>query len=345
MWVDLPGLALLISLASFLLSTLIVGAAIGYAHRRGMLDQPGLRRSHSRPTPRGGGIGIAVAALVLFPACLTLLPSPLPFAEAAALWLGLATVATIGWWDDHRSLPVMPRLAVQSLAVLGMGAAMVGSGMSALWLPPLLLAGVGSINLHNFMDGIDGLLAQQALFVFAGTAALAADQAAWTLCGAALVLMLACLGFWIFNRPPARIFMGDVGSGSVGFTIYALGALLWLDRAALLWPLAALSAGFVTDAGLTLSVRIWRGRRWYSAHREHLYQWLVRKGATHRQVGIGYAVWNVAVCAPLAVLAWHESANGWWPCAAAYALSAIAWTRLKRRCLRRRLAGNRHVNA
>lgn len=345
MGMNVPGLALLIPLLSFLLSMLIVWSAIGYAHRRGMLDQPGQRRSHTTPTPRGGGIGIVVAALALLPACLILPPAQLPLAEAAALWFGLAMVAATGWWDDHRPLPVLPRLAVQSLAVLGMGAATVGSGMPLLWLPLLLLAGVGSINLHNFMDGIDGLLAQQALFVFAGTAALAADQSAWTLADTSLVLMLACLGFWLFNRPPARIFMGDVGSGAVGFMVFALAALLWRDRAALIWPLATLSASFITDAGLTLSVRIWRGRRWYSAHREHLYQWLVRKGATHRQVGIGYAAWNLAVCAPLAALAWRESGNGWWPCLAAYGLTAAAWTRLKRRCLRHGPVGDRYVNA
>lgn len=345
MRMDVPGLALLIPLLSFLLSMLIVWAAIGYAHRRGMLDQPGQRRSHTTPTPRGGGIGIVVAALVLLPACLTLPPAQLPLAEVAALWLGLATVAATGWWDDHRPLPVVPRLAVQSLAVLGMGAAMEGSGMPVLWIPLLLLAGVGSINLHNFMDGIDGLLAQQALFVFAGTAALATGVAAWSLAGVSLVLMTACLGFWVFNRPPARIFMGDVGSGAVGFMVFALAALLWRDRAALIWPLATLSASFITDAGLTLAVRIWRGRRWYSAHREHLYQWLVRKGATHRQVGIGYAMWNVVVCAPLAVLAWHASGKGWLMCVLAYAFTATVWTKLKRRCLRRRPAGDRHVNA
>jgi len=342
---NLPGLALLIPLLSFVLSALLVRAAIGYARRRGMLDQPGQRRSHSTPTPRGGGIGIVVAALALLPVCLSALPASQLITETVALWIGLAMVAATGLWDDHRPLPVVPRLAVQSLAVLALGAALVAAGTPAWWLPLLLVAGVGSINVHNFMDGIDGLLAQQAMFVFAGVAVLAAEQAAWSLAVAALVVAFACLGFWIFNRPPARIFMGDVGSGSIGFLVFALGALLWSQHAALIWPLAVLCAAFLTDAGLTLSVRIWRGRRWYSAHREHLYQWLVRKGATHRQVGTGYLVWNLVVCAPLAVLSWHEGDKGWWPCIAAYALAAMVWTRLKRRCLRQKPAGERYVNA
>ncbi|MGA0586689.1 MraY family glycosyltransferase [Dyella sp. KRB-257] len=343
---DVPRLALLIlPLLSLLCSGLVVRGAIGYAHRRGMLDQPGQRRSHIAPTPRGGGIGIILAALVFLPVCLRLLPAPLPSAETLALCIGLALVAGTGWWDDHRPLPVLPRLAIQSLAVLILGMAMVADGLPILWLPLLLAAGVGSTNLHNFMDGIDGLLAQQALFVFAGAALLAMGVQAWALAGASLVMLAACLGFWLFNRPPARIFMGDVGSGALGFFVFALAALLWRERTALAWPLATLSASFITDAGLTLAVRIWRGRRWYSAHREHLYQWLVRKGATHRQVGIGYAMWNLAVCAPLAALAWCESGKGWWPCIAAYALTAAAWARLKRRCLRRVPTGDRHVNA
>jgi len=345
MGLNVPGLALLIPMLSFVLSTLVVWAAIGYARRRGMLDQPGQRRSHTAPTPRGGGIGIVVSALMLLPMCLYFLPPRLPSIETAALWAGLAMVAATGWWDDHRSLPVIPRLAVQSLATLAVGVAMIASGTPVFWLPLLLVAGVGSINLHNFMDGIDGLLAQQAMFVFAGFAALAADRSSWALAGASMALVTACLGFWIFNRSPARIFMGDVGSGAIGFMVFALGALLWRERAALIWPLATLSASFITDAGLTLAVRIWRGRRWYSAHREHLYQWLVRKGATHRQVGMGYVAWNLMVCAPLAVIAWREAENGWWSCIAAYALTITVWTRFKRRCLRRRPARYLHVSA
>ncbi|HEX5304798.1 MAG TPA: glycosyltransferase family 4 protein [Dyella sp.] len=343
MVLNVPGLALLIPLLSLVLSLLVVQAAIGYAHRQGMLDQPGQRRSHSVPTPRGGGIGIVVAALVLLPA--SLLPSSLPFAETATIWLGLAMVAATGWWDDHRPLPVIPRLAVQSVAVLAVCASLVAAGMPVLWVPLLLVAGVGSINLHNFMDGIDGLLAQQVLFVVAGMAVLAATQRDWALASAAMVLAMASLGFWIFNRSPARIFMGDVGSGALGFMVFVLTVLLWRNRPVLLWPAATLSASFVVDAGLTLLIRICRGRRWYSAHREHLYQWLVRRGATHRQVGIGYAAWNLGVCAPLAALAWYESPTGWWPCLGAFALTAVTWTRLKRYCVQRRPAGERHVNA
>ncbi|HET6433169.1 glycosyl transferase family 4 [Dyella sp.] len=300
-----------------------------------MLDQPGQRRSHSAPTPRGGGIGVVVAVLACLPGSLLWLPPSLPSATVAAASIGLVLVAAIGWWDDHHALPVLPRLAVQ-LAAIGLVAfAFIATGMAWAWLPLLLLAGVGSINLHNFMDGIDGLLAQQAMFVMLAMAWLAWREEQAALAAAAGVVALACVGFWVFNRAPARIFMGDVGSGAMGYLIFVIGAMLWRTDSALIWPVAILCGAFVTDAGWTLAGRMWRGRRWYSAHREHLYQWLVRKGAGHGRVGLAYAAWNVLVLAPLAWLAWHLKEQGWWVCAVSYLLTSGMWMMLKRRCLRR----------
>lgn len=326
-----PGL-LLLSLVS---SLLLVRVAIGYAHRRGMLDQPGQRRSHAVPTARGGGIGIVAASLLTLPGCLLLLPTPWSLVVVVSAWSGLALVAAIGWWDDHHALPVLPRLLTQCLAVALVAASLLGTGIAGFWVPVLVVAGVGSINLHNFMDGIDGLLAQQAMFVLFAIACLAYREDQLALAAAAAAICLATAGFWVFNRAPARIFMGDVGSGAIGYLIFVIGTLLWRVRADLIWPVAIVCCAFLTDAGWTLAVRIWRGRRWYSAHREHLYQWLVRKGATHRQVGFGYGVWNVLILAPLAVLAGYLREHGWWVCLVTYLASTWIWMMLKRRCLRR----------
>lgn len=155
-----------------------------------------------------------------------------------------------------------------------------------------MLLGVWSINLHNFMDGIDGLLAQQGVFVGAGIAWLAWGAGSPTLAGMAACLAAACLGFWYYNRAPARIFMGDVGSGSIGFMVFALTAMLWRVRHELLWPALVPSSAFAMDAGLTLALRMLRGRRWYAAHREHLYQWLVRCGFTHAGSSGLYLTWR-----------------------------------------------------
>lgn len=332
-------------LASFSITLLLVRGAIGYAHRRGMLDQPGQRRSHHLPTPRGGGVGIVAAMLVCLPGMLLSLPAPWPASVTAGLCGALALVALAGWWDDHRSLPILPRLGAQLLAVGLFSLGLLATGLPGWWLPLLLLGGTWSINLHNFMDGIDGLLAQQAFFVGTGLALLARATAQPALATAAAALAVSALGFWCFNRPPARIFMGDVGSGSVGLLVFAFSAMLWRVEPALLWPALILSSAFVADASLTLLTRMWRGRRWYTAHREHLYQWLVRRGGTHARADIAYAGWNLLVAAPSAWLAWSHPPMALPITIAVHLGAAAAWLALKRRCLRRHLPKAPHVAA
>lgn len=322
-------------LLSFVIAWLSARAAIAYAHRRGMLDRPGQRRSHTTPTPRGGGIGIVLAGLVCLPGVLLGTTAPWPPVTVAGLWVALLLVALAGWWDDHRSLPILPRFGAQLLAVLLFAIGMAMQGLSWWWLPPLLLAGTWSINLHNFMDGIDGLLAQQAMFVGVGLALLASAAAQPASALAAACLAAASLGFWCFNRSPARIFMGDVGSGSVGLLIFADTATLWQANAVLLWPALILSSAFAVDASLTLLTRYFRGRRWYSAHREHLYQWLVRRGLTHAGGAAVYMAWNLLSAAPLAWLAWSHPRLAVPITMAAYVSAAGLWLLLKRRCLRR----------
>jgi UDP-N-acetylmuramyl pentapeptide phosphotransferase/UDP-N-acetylglucosamine-1-phosphate transferase len=331
--------------AALLITLLLVRGAIVYAHRRGMLDQPGQRRSHSMPTPRGGGIGIVVAMLICLPGALWSLPAAWPVSVIASLVGALLLVALAGWWDDHRPLPVLPRLAAQLLAVLCFSIALTATGLSWWWMPLLLGAGAWSINLHNFMDGIDGLLAQQAIFVASGLAWIAWVVAQPALAIAAGSLAAACVGFGFYNRPLAQIFMGDVGSGSIGLLIFACTAMLWRLDHALLWPALILSSAFVVDASLTLLTRMVRGRRWHTAHREHLYQWLVRSDATHAQADLAYLAWNLLIAAPLTWLACSHLQWALPTTIIVYLTAAAAWLTLKRRCLRRNPAGGRHVVA
>ena len=332
-------------LLSFVIAWSSARAAIAYAHRRGMLDHPGQRRSHSIPTPRGGGVGIVLAGLVCLPGVLSGTMAPWPAGVLAGLLAALLLVALAGWWDDHRPLPILPRFGAQLLAVLLFAVALGMNGMAWWWLPLLLLAGAWSINLHNFMDGIDGLLAQQAMFVGTGLVLLAWASGQPALAWAAACLATASLGFWCLNRSPARIFMGDVGSGSVGLLIFSFTAMLWRVDAALLWPALILSSAFVTDASLTLLTRYVRGRRWYSAHREHLYQWLVRRGSTHARAGMVYMAWNLLLAAPTAWLAWSHTRLALPISIVAYLVAAACWLMLKRRCLRHPSTKDRHVPA
>jgi UDP-N-acetylmuramyl pentapeptide phosphotransferase/UDP-N-acetylglucosamine-1-phosphate transferase len=139
--------------------------------------------------------------------------------------------------------------------------------------------------------------------------------------------------------------MGDVGSGSIGLLVFAFSAMLWRLDHALLWPTLILSSSFVVDASLTLLVRIWFGRRWYAPHREHLYQWLVRRGNGHARVNADYLAWNLLVAAPFTWLAWSHLQMALPITMTVYLVAAVAWLALKRRCLRRPAYEARHVAA
>lgn len=336
-------LALGMVLAALVIAMVVVRGAIAYAHRRGMMDMPGQRRSHTIPTPRGGGIGIVVAVLLTMPASLLMLPGAMAPVVVVALAVATVLVAAVGWWDDHRSLPILPRFAIQLLSAGLIAIALAITGMSWWWVPVLVLAGGWSINLHNFMDGIDGLLAQQVIFVGLGLALLAYAAVQPSLATACTCVAGAALGFWVFNRPRARIFMGDVGSGTMGLLIFALTATLWRVDWHLLWPALILSSSFVADASLTLLARMGSGRRWYTAHREHLYQWMVRSGFTHATGGACYLAWNVLVAAPLALLAWARPGWSVPVFIGTYLIATAVWIFMKRRCLRRVLDKGRHV--
>lgn len=255
-----------------------------YALRRKLLDQPGERRSHAAATPRGGGIAI-VAALLL--ASLWLGWShPDQRAGFAGFASGLALVAGIGWLDDHRPLSPWVRLLVHVVAA-GLLAAGLWRAGGAPWVVAAgFLLAVGLTNVWNFMDGIDGLAASQAGIVSAWLWLFLPSPWNWM----ALALMAASLGFLPFNFPKARIFLGDVGSGALGFALAALLAV-GLGQGA---PVSALSlalplTAFLVDAAFTLAWRMLNRQRWWTPHVEHAYQrWARRWG--HVRVTSGYAL-------------------------------------------------------
>lgn len=291
-----------------------------YALGRSLVDEPGERRSHSVPTPRGGGIAIALALLAALAALMARAPQWTPL--LGPVGAGLVLVAAVGWIDDHRPLPPWLRLIVHALAaaLLALGCIVAGAGPAAA-LAAFVLALV-LVNVWNFMDGIDGLAATQAALAAAAFAVAApAGGVAWWLGWA---LCAACLGFAPFNFPRARIFLGDVGSGALGYLLAALAALALRGEPARAWALLPLSA-FLVDAALTLGTRIVRGERWWIPHVQHLYQRLARRWRDHRKVTLVYAAWTLAAVALMysvrsrdaatimaAVCAWYLAGAGIW---------------------------------
>ncbi|MCJ0824744.1 glycosyltransferase family 4 protein [Luteimonas sp. 50] len=299
--------------------------ARGYAMRHALIDQPGERRSHDTPTPRGGGIAI-VASLLLALAWLALSdagPAPLH----VAIGIGLVLVAGIGWIDDHRPLSPWLRLATHAVAaaILAWGVIAAGAGLATAAMAFVLA--VVLVNIWNFMDGIDGLAASQAGLVAFGYAAFSGNGAvAWM--GSAL--LAACAGFLPFNLPKARIFLGDVGSGALGFALAALFSMLaleldWLHAPVLLLPLGA----FTVDATLTLGARMVRGERWWTPHAQHAYQRWTRRIGSHGTAASAYFAWTAITVAAMLV------ARHWSPVAimatvgVGYLLSAVAWWKLQ----------------
>jgi len=288
--IGLPGAALLV-LTAFVVSAGLSGAARRYALSRSLLDVPNERSLHSVPTPRGGGVAIVVVVV----ASLALLAAwgVVEARLALALGGGGALVAGVGWLDDRHGVTPRARFAVQVLAAAwaigwlgGMPELTVGARAVHLGAAGAILAALGIVwltNLYNFMDGIDGIAATEAIVVGLGGALLVAGVSPPLTLISALVAAAAA-GFLVWNRPPARLFMGDVGSGFLGFLFGGLALASERARAlpAILWLI--LLGPFFVDATVTLLRRLARGDRWYEAHRSHAYQRAVQAGWSHGRV-------------------------------------------------------------
>jgi UDP-N-acetylmuramyl pentapeptide phosphotransferase/UDP-N-acetylglucosamine-1-phosphate transferase len=281
---DLPRIVLAVALAAFGL----VGVVRQLAVRRGVMDHPSDRSSHAVATPRGGGLGLLLAAL---PVGAWYASHPLSWTLLVAL-LGVAAVATVGWMDDRRGLPVRTRLAVHLIAgatvgiqgSAGAATAAVAIGLFAWWT----FWSVSSINLVNFMDGINGLVASQIAVFALSLAAFPSDAGPGV--EVELAVAAACLGFLPWNFPRARIFLGDVGSGSLGCLVPVLALLAMkeqgIDIVRAHLPLLPLFG----DATMTIVGRWRRGERLTAPHRSHLYQRLANGGMGHSAVTVMYTI-------------------------------------------------------
>src|SRR5438067_694312 len=278
-------------------------AYLRWAPRRA-LDIPNARSLHTRPTLRGGGLVIVVGFYAGLGLWLVLGGSLSPRALG---WLaGALLVAGVSFVDDLRPLPAAPRFATHFVGAVALTLAGVQERDPSL-ITALALAFAYVIvltNVYNFMDGIDGLAATQA--IVAGIALAIAG----TLIPNQLVaiggglLAAASLGFARYNLPPARLFMGDVGSTFLGFSFAGLSLLATIGVGGRRLPIEfgpLLLAPFLFDGLVTLGRRFLKGERWYAAHRSHYYQRLVRCGLSHAQVTALYA--GLAIVAAAAALA------------------------------------------
>ncbi|OGT36808.1 MAG: hypothetical protein A3F12_00825 [Gammaproteobacteria bacterium RIFCSPHIGHO2_12_FULL_38_14] len=268
-----------------------------YALKKAILDIPNDRSSHKQPTPRGGGLvffGIfMITALYLWRL------GNIDTALFLSL-LGGLPIAIIGYVDDIHPVSNRYRIVVHFFSAVW-GCAWLGFVAHPTFIIMVLIT-VWFVNLYNFMDGIDGLAASETIFVgmVAGLILMARDiNGVGLLCFA---LASSVLGFLVYNWEPAKLFMGDIGSGFLG---YVLAILMWKSASFGVLPVLfwwILLGVFLTDATFTLLYRIRNKEKWYMAHRKHIYQRMVQKGLSHKRVTQFTFFVNILILLPVSLL-------------------------------------------
>lgn len=283
----------------FALSYLGTGVYIKWAIKHAMLDIPNARSAHAKPTPRGGG----VVFVVLFSLVLLVLSSlsMLRQSTAFALLFGGLGIAILGFLDDKYSVSAKTRLVLHfiiSAAVVFVSLEPQSTAGVALGLVATIGV-VWCINLTNFMDGLDGLAASEFVFFGFAYSLLLSINAAYTEAYLYILFSLCVLGFLLWNKPKAQVFMGDSGSGYLGFVLgFSLLQALTHNRT-LFFASLMLSSLFIADASITLLFRFLRGENLTEAHNKHAYQGFARKLGDHKPIYLGLWCINLLYILPI----------------------------------------------
>jgi Fuc2NAc and GlcNAc transferase len=310
----------ILATALFLVSAIATRQLVANSHRLSTLDIPNERSSHLTPTPRGGGMAFVATSLAGF--LLLLLNNTLDNKSVLALCCAGAIVAMAGHLDDRQKISgAAVRLVLHAMGaiilIVGIGfpsqislfdrtvnTGAIGSILGVLYLAWLL-------NLFNFMDGTDGIAASEAIFVCVAGAILnyhvLSDS---NFSAAAIILASFTFGFLLYNWSPAKIFMGDVGSGYLGMVIGGLSLMAAKQQHELLWVWIILLAVFVSDATVTLIRRLLRKQKPHVAHRSHAYQHLAIQFNSHATISLVVLAINVVWLLPIAFLVANKQLAG-----------------------------------
>ncbi|THB68580.1 MAG: glycosyltransferase family 4 protein [Gammaproteobacteria bacterium] len=312
-----------------------------YAIRKGIIDIPNARSSHEIPTPRGGGLSFVIVFLVSLGGFLAF--RKIEVSTFFALFIGGGLIATIGFIDDRINLNPKIRIATHFLAG-SIGIYLLGG------IPPLLFFGIeinfgilGNIlavfgvvwilNLNNFMDGIDGIASVEAISLLLIISLLIIFQFPNTakeqeVIIASLILASAVLGFLFWNFPPAKIFMGDAGSGFLGIMIALLGVKASHIHGNFFWIILVMFGVFMVDATTTLIRRLLQGEKVYEAHRSHAYQHASRLFG-HKTVTLSVLAINILLLAPMSWLVVSGKIDGFFAFLISYSLLFLLATVFK----------------
>ena len=314
---------------ALLVTVLLMAYILASKFARKIQDVPNSRSLHNAPIPRVGGVAIMAGVFSAWGLML----------NSLAWWivLPLTGLFVVSLLDDVLSLPVSKRLSAQvAAAVILVSGSGLLSQQGVLIALAMLLATVWMTNLYNFMDGSDGLAGGMALFGFAfyGIAALIAHDV--TLAMMNFSISAAALGFLFFNFHPAKAFMGDSGSITLGFLAAAMGLWGWQQGCWAAWFPLVIFLPFIADASVTLVKRTLRGVKITEAHREHYYQHAIQLGWGHRNVAL--AEYALMLGSGLTALATLEKTFPWQAILANLAIYAVlmllldmAWKKFERR--------------
>lgn len=295
----LPGIAI---------AWILTGAIRHYSVRYHWLDIPNDRSSHTIPKPRGGGLAIAITFCIGLIALYIIEKIEL---RVLLAFLGAGgMVATIGYLDDRAHVSPLWRLlfhiiaAIWSLICIG-AAPSISVFDCAVWsgfvyiIAAIILVWV--LNLYNFMDGIDGIAGSETIFIACSGILFTSFTGEIDMQLVAMLLVGATAGFLIWNWPPAKIFMGDVGSGFLGITLGIYAYWTILENAMSFWSWAIIFGIFIVDTTFTLFRRIIQREAWYEAHRSHAYQHAAKKWG-HARVTLAVNLINLLWLLPIAYL-------------------------------------------
>ncbi len=282
---------------------------------------PNERSSHTTPTPHGGGVAIVFAYVPAL--ALLFVMGSITWALFTVLAVGGAAVAVLGFVDDRFGVAPPLRLVVHLAAgawtlwwLGGLPPLVVGERVVELGWSGFVLGSIGvawTLNAFNFMDGIDGIAASEASFIVGGAVFICwLVGAPMSMSGAAIVFVASCCGFLVWNWAPAKIFMGDVGSGFLGYVVSSLAIAAGHDAPQVLWAWFILGGVFCIDATTTLVVRLSRGEKPWVAHRSHAYQRLARLWRSHARVTSAVLALNLLWLLPCGwAAAAHPSSALW----------------------------------
>ncbi|MGH1371011.1 MAG: MraY family glycosyltransferase [Cellvibrionaceae bacterium] len=279
-----------------------------YALNKNVLDIPNQRSSHQTPTPRGGGVSIIISYCLIIIALNGL--EILTNNQTLTLLIASLPIALIGLIDDHKPIPSSVRFgihfgsAVTALWVLDNPVTLpLGNlevALDGFWIVLLAIILTWLTNLYNFMDGIDGIASTEAIFVLLGVTAISLLSSPEYL---PLLFIAPIIGFLILNWAPAKIFMGDAGSGFIGAFIGMLAIVLASEESTNLWVWITLLGTFIADTSWTLIYRAIDGQKWHQPHRSHSYQILSRRLESHTAVNFANILVIALWLTPLACAA------------------------------------------